>query len=121
MASIEKTPDERAIREYLETAVSVAEAAGPIALRYFRNPVDVEDKSGGSAFDPVTVADKEVESSIRAELERHFPDSNDTFRITESWAKSKRSANPIRPTAGSSIRSTEHARSSVESPPGAFY
>jgi len=74
MASIEKTPDERAIREYLETAVSVAEAAGPIALRYFRNPVDVEDKSGGSAFDPVTVADKEVESSIRAELERHFPD-----------------------------------------------
>jgi myo-inositol-1(or 4)-monophosphatase len=73
MASAEKRPDEQAIREYLDIAVSVAEAVGPIALRYFRNPVDVEDKSGGRAFDPVTRADKEVEANIRADLERHFP------------------------------------------------
>jgi len=74
MASASERPDERAISKYLDTAVSIAETAGPVALRYFRNPVDVEDKSGGSAFDPVTVADKEVESHIRADLERHFPD-----------------------------------------------
>ena len=74
MASAVNKLDERAIREYLDTAVFVAETAGRIALRYFRNPVDVEDKSGGGAFDPVTRADKEVESSIRADLERLFPD-----------------------------------------------
>jgi myo-inositol-1(or 4)-monophosphatase len=73
MASTGKRPDEQSIRKYLDTAVSVAEAAGPIALRYFRNPVDVEDKSAGRAFDPVTRADKEVEAHIRAEIERRFP------------------------------------------------
>ena len=74
MARFNPKPDPQAIREYLDTAVSVAEAAGPIALRYFRNTLDVEDKSAGAAFDPVTRADKEIESSIRADLERLFPD-----------------------------------------------
>lgn len=55
-------------------AVAVAEAAGPVALRYFRRALDVEDKSGGQRFDPVTRADREVESRIREELERRFPD-----------------------------------------------
>ena len=73
MASRDTRPDEQGIRKLLDTAVSVAESAGPIALRYFRNAVHVEDKSGGRAFDPVTRADKEVEANIRAELERHFP------------------------------------------------
>jgi len=73
MASQTTKIDSKAIREYLDTAASVAETAGPIALRYFRNPIDVEDKSGGVAFDPVTRADKEIESSIRADLERLFP------------------------------------------------
>lgn len=67
-------PDARAVREYVSSAVSIVEAAGPIALRYFRNAIDVEDKSGGGAFDPVTRADREIESSIRADLERLFPD-----------------------------------------------
>jgi len=74
MARTAKASDPKEIREYLDVAVSVAEAAGPIALRYFRKPLDVEDKSGGSAFDPVTRADKEIESSIRADLQRLFPD-----------------------------------------------
>jgi myo-inositol-1(or 4)-monophosphatase len=74
MASADKEPDDQTIRSYLDTAVSIAEAAGPIALRYFRNLVDVEDKSGGHAFDPVTRADKEVESDIRAALDRRYPD-----------------------------------------------
>jgi len=74
MDDIANEKDEQAIREYLDTAVKVAESAGPIALRYFRHPVDVDDKSAGGAFDPVTRADKEVESSIRADLGRLFPD-----------------------------------------------
>lgn len=67
-------PDGKTIREYIEAAVSVAEAAGPIALRYFRNAVEVEDKSGGVSFDPVTRADKEIEAKIRTDLERLFPE-----------------------------------------------
>lgn len=74
MASTTNRPDERAIRKYLDSAISIVEAAGPIALRYFRSSVEVEDKSLGIAFDPVTRADKEIESSIRADLERLFPE-----------------------------------------------
>jgi myo-inositol-1(or 4)-monophosphatase len=61
-------------RAYLDAAVAIAEAAGPIALRHFRSSLEVDDKSGGVAFDPVTQADREVESFIRAELGRLFPE-----------------------------------------------
>lgn len=64
----------REIREHVEAAASIAEAAGPIALRYFRAELEVADKSDGTAFDPVTRADREVEASIRSELARLFPD-----------------------------------------------
>lgn len=74
MASSPKTRDGRTIRDYLEAAVSIAQAAGPITLRYFRRPLDVDDKSKGVAFDPVTRADREVEASIRDELSRLFPE-----------------------------------------------
>lgn len=58
----------------LEFAVEVAEAAGTIALRYFRAPLDVQNKLAGSGFDPVTRADREVETFIRNEIARRFPD-----------------------------------------------
>jgi histidinol phosphatase-like enzyme (inositol monophosphatase family) len=74
MASQTQASDTKALREYMEHAVSIAETAGPISLRYFRNAIDIEDKSGGVAFDPVTRADKEVEASIRRDLERLYPD-----------------------------------------------
>lgn len=63
----------RALREHLEAAAEVVEAAGPLALRHFRSAVAVDDKSGGGRFDPVTRADREVEAFVRAELERRFP------------------------------------------------
>ncbi len=56
----------------LEQAVELAERAGPIAAGYFRSRVPVENKSK-SAFDPVTVADREVEAFLRAELRSRFP------------------------------------------------
>ncbi len=49
----------------LDFAVELAEAAGPIALRYFRAPLDVHNKLAGGGFDPVTRADREVEAFIR--------------------------------------------------------
>lgn len=65
------SPDE--IQRHLEQAVALGEQAGTIAARYFRRRLDVHDKSGGAYFDPVTVADREVEQFLRAELRSRFP------------------------------------------------
>ena len=46
------------VRQLLEFAVQIAEAAAPIALRYFRAPLEVQNKLSGSGFDPVTRADR---------------------------------------------------------------
>jgi histidinol phosphatase-like enzyme (inositol monophosphatase family) len=74
MARSAENADEQAHKELLDFAVSIAEKAGPIALDYFRRPLDVEDKSKGAAFDPVTRADREIEAFIRAELSKRFPE-----------------------------------------------
>lgn len=57
----------------LDFAVEIAEAAGPIALRYFRAPLEVQNKLAGGGFDPVTRADREVETFIRDAIGRRYP------------------------------------------------
>lgn len=47
-------------------------AAGDIARNYFRKTMHVDSK--GSAFDPVTVADREIEAYIRACITSEYPD-----------------------------------------------
>jgi histidinol phosphatase-like enzyme (inositol monophosphatase family) len=66
--------DATELRELLAFAVDIAEAAGPIALRYFRTPLDVHDKGAGAGFDPVTRADHEIETFVRAEITARFPE-----------------------------------------------
>jgi inositol-phosphate phosphatase/L-galactose 1-phosphate phosphatase/histidinol-phosphatase len=56
--------------ELVALANSLADAARPIAARYFRTPVTVDDKSDRS---PVTIADREAETAMRALLARHVP------------------------------------------------
>ncbi len=57
-----------------ETFVALAErlatAAGRVALRYFRRPLDVERKADES---PVTIADREAEAAMRALIAEAFP------------------------------------------------
>jgi len=74
MPRTEDMPDDSTVAQYLESAASIAESAGPIALQYFRNPLDIENKIEGAGFDPVTRADREVEAFIRAELGRLYPE-----------------------------------------------
>ncbi len=50
----------------------LAELAAGISLPHFRTALQVEDK-GGTRFDPVTIADKEVERVLRATIAEHFP------------------------------------------------
>ncbi len=56
--------------ELVALANSLADAARPIAARYFRTPVTIDDKSD---LTPVTIADREAETAMRTLLARHVP------------------------------------------------
>jgi len=62
---------------YLEFALGLAKASAALVLPYYRKPLVVEDKNiakGIAEFDPVTAADKAVETLIRRQVEQRFPD-----------------------------------------------
>lgn len=59
----------------LAAALPLVGEAGLLALRHFRQPMDVENKLGQGGFDPVTVADRGVEALIRGGLSEVWPDS----------------------------------------------
>ena len=56
--------------ELVVLAQRLADAARPIANRYFRTAVTVDDKTDSS---PVTIADREAETAMRALLTEHVP------------------------------------------------
>lgn len=56
--------------ELVALANSLADAARPIAARYFRTAVTVDDKADAS---PVTIADREAETVMRQLLDKHVP------------------------------------------------
>ncbi len=60
------------VEEYLRFAIATAEAAGPIALRHFRSGGEVDDKRSGGAFDPVTEADRAVETELRRRIGERY-------------------------------------------------
>ena len=55
----------------LESVLELARVTGDAAMRYFRQPLNVETKADGS---PVTMADRSAETEARAWIARHFPD-----------------------------------------------
>ena len=58
--------------ERLELANRIAKSAGQVTLKYFQtDQFSVDYKGDGS---PLTVADREAETHLRAEIEAHFPD-----------------------------------------------
>jgi len=56
---------------FVELANALADAARPIAARYFRTQVAIDDKTDNS---PVTIADREAETAMRDLLTRHVPE-----------------------------------------------
>ena len=58
----------------LAFAEELVQEAGRIALRHFRQPLDVANKLADGRFDPVTIADREVESFLVGRLRARFPD-----------------------------------------------
>ena len=59
---------------FLRAGLDAVFEAGPIALQYFRQPLEVSDKHPGGQYDPVTEADRRIEAAIRERLHRAFPD-----------------------------------------------
>jgi histidinol phosphatase-like enzyme (inositol monophosphatase family) len=55
----------------LETACQIARDASAVAMGHFRRPLDIQSKADDS---PVTIADRQTETAIRAALQSHFPD-----------------------------------------------
>lgn len=60
-----------ALAPFVALANDLAEQSGAILRRYFRQPIAVDDKSDAS---PVTIADREVEQTLRAAISKAFPD-----------------------------------------------
>ena len=58
----------------LAFARKAAKEAGHQALRWFRTPMQVEDKSVSGAFDPVTEADRACEQALRAAISTAWPE-----------------------------------------------
>jgi inositol-phosphate phosphatase/L-galactose 1-phosphate phosphatase/histidinol-phosphatase len=56
--------------EFIALAEELADAARPVIRKYFRTPVAVDDKDDAS---PVTIADREVEATMRALITSAFP------------------------------------------------
>lgn len=59
------------IQELLEAATEIAKIGGEHTLNYFKKEVEVISKADDS---PVTIADRETEKIMRAEIEKRFPD-----------------------------------------------
>jgi myo-inositol-1(or 4)-monophosphatase len=55
-------------------ASELADAAGAAIRPHYRRPLTVESKGPASAFDPVTIADRAAEHSIRTLITARFPD-----------------------------------------------
>jgi inositol-phosphate phosphatase/L-galactose 1-phosphate phosphatase/histidinol-phosphatase len=56
--------------ELVALAHSLADAARPIAAKYFRTQVKIDDKNDAT---PVTIADREAETAMRELLTKHVP------------------------------------------------
>ncbi len=64
-------PDAVELKHLLDFAVRLAREAGEITFRYFKGSFVAERKADNSF---VTIADREAETNLRANIERSFPD-----------------------------------------------
>jgi myo-inositol-1(or 4)-monophosphatase len=62
------------IAEKTSFALRLADLARRETLGRWASGCDVEDKSSGGAFDPVTEADREAERAMRSLIEQEYPD-----------------------------------------------
>jgi myo-inositol-1(or 4)-monophosphatase len=68
------TPPQLELAGTLSFCRNLLVEAGTIALQSFRRDVVVDNKLDGGRFDPVTSADRDVETFLRERLRKHFPE-----------------------------------------------
>lgn len=68
MANVESDVD-----GFIVFAEQLADAASVQTLRYFRQPIEIDDKAGEGRMDPVTEADRGAELAIRKLIAERFP------------------------------------------------
>jgi histidinol phosphatase-like enzyme (inositol monophosphatase family) len=56
------------------TLAAMLPEAGEIALLWFRSDVVAEDKGGDRGYDPVTIADRDIEQLLRDRITAEFPE-----------------------------------------------
>ncbi len=61
------------LRELIEFAGKLADDARAVILPHFRSPLDIANKKNDGKFDPVTIADREAEQSIRSLISKTYP------------------------------------------------
>ena len=74
MTSIQGNLSEEEAITLSDFACTLADTAAEISLKHFRAGVGVDNKLGGDQFDPVTIADRDAETAIRALIEERYPD-----------------------------------------------
>lgn len=62
------------MQSLLSFACELADSAALITLPYFRQPLSVTNKLTGNDFDPVTIADRDAEKSMRGLIQTRYPD-----------------------------------------------
>ena len=67
-------PDRTELRQLIDFARETLEDAGALARAHFRRAPATEDKGDGTAYDPVTEADRAVEARVRERIRAAFPE-----------------------------------------------
>ncbi len=62
------------ISAFATFAEELADLSGKTILPYFRSRLAVDNKLSGGGYDPVTAADREAETVIRAAIKRRYPE-----------------------------------------------
>ena len=63
-----------AVKKLCDFACTLADAAAEVSLRYFKQPLDIDNKYEDGGFDPVTQADRKAELAIRKLITASYPD-----------------------------------------------
>ncbi|KAA5803933.1 inositol monophosphatase family protein [Alkalicaulis satelles] len=63
------------LQDELVFLAQLADTARPLALRHFRTGIGADSKgaASGAAYDPVTIADRDIETALRALIAQHRP------------------------------------------------
>ncbi len=61
------------VQTLLDFAIQIVRESGDIALQYFRSDLEVVNKRAEGKFDPVTLADREIEDYLRGKINENYP------------------------------------------------